>query len=488
MGRRVALIGLDAFDVVIARELAADGQLPTLARLFADWWSAPTITPPGLVVGGVWPSIYTGTWPPQHGFYCDRQLDPGTYVASKRGPDDVMVTTLWSALSRAGLRCNVIDVPISTLAHDLRGAQLVEWGSHDCFLPLSGTPAFVHDVLGRFGEYPVQPKCDDYVDDLPRLRADLLQAVARKRDLVVHSIGRDDWDFFMAVMSESHCAGHQFWSLHDRDHPAHRAELRAELGDPLHDVYRAMDAALGDVLAALPRDADVFVLLSHGVGPHYDGDHLLSAILRALDGSHLRDRAVHARERAVRVFDRVTRRHASRLPLDGGRRFFKVPNNELYGGIRINVRGREPRGRVAPGDVGRIEDDLRSALLELENADTSTPLVRQVLAATDLYPDCSTALLPDLFVDWNRDEPIHAARSPRIGVVRRGANAWRTGDHRPHGLLLGRSADTPVLRAPLARPVPVVDIAPTVASRMGVAFACDGVPIPGWVRDADHQP
>lgn len=474
------LIGLDAFDVVIARQLAAEGRLPTLGGLFADWWSAPTITPPGLVVGGVWPSIATGTWPTRHGFYCDRQLVPGTYTATHRGPHDLAVAPVWSALSRAGVRCAVVDFPITVVAPDLHGAQLVEWGTHDRFLPLSGTPELVTDVLARFGEYPVQPKCDDYVDDLGQLRTDLLAAVRVKRDLVADLLTAGAWDVFVAVLCESHCAGHHFWAGHDPGHPWHDARLRTELGDPLLDVYTAMDAALADVLGAVPPDADVFVLLSHGIGPHYDGDHLLSAILRALDGHTVRDRFVHGRERVIRSTTRV-RRHDDHLPLDGGRRWFKVPNNELYGGIRLNVQGREPRGRVSPRDVEAVGDELIAALRELENADTGSPVVQGVLRTSDLYPDMPVDALPDLLVDWNRDEPIFAARSPRVGVVRHGVMARRSGDHRPHGLLLGRSAGAPVRPSLLARPVPVVDIAPTVAARVGVELPCDGTPLPQWL-------
>ncbi len=57
------------------------------------------------------------------------------------------------------------------------------------------------------------------------------------------------------------------------------------------------------------------------------------------------------------------------------------PNNELFGAVRINLVGREPRGRVARGqEYDELLGWLSERLLELEDADTGRPLVRRLLA------------------------------------------------------------------------------------------------------------
>src|SRR5262249_49944255 len=142
----------------------------------------------------------------------------------------------------------------------------------------------------------------------------------------------------------------QFWALHDRADPAHDPARLAELGDPLHDVYELLDGALGRLLGEIGDDGTVIVLLSHGMGRHDDGDHLLAEILRRLDVADDSARGLGTlRERAYRRVQRRGRRVRRARPLAGERRFFKVPNNELSAAIRINVKGREPRGRVTPG-------------------------------------------------------------------------------------------------------------------------------------------
>ena len=162
----------------------------------------------------------------------------------------------------------------------------MEWGAHDGFEPLgSDPPEFADEVVERFGDYSVIGKCDDYAraGDYDGLRDALLRAPAVKGELFGSLLDRDTWDFFFATFSESHCAGHQFWSNHDPTHPDHDPIAREAHGDVIFAVYEAIDRSLGDVLTHVPDDASLMVLLSHGIGPHYDGEHIMAAILRVLD-------------------------------------------------------------------------------------------------------------------------------------------------------------------------------------------------------------
>jgi predicted AlkP superfamily phosphohydrolase/phosphomutase len=86
---RAVVIGLDSFDPGIALDLVHDGRLPTLAGLLESTSWARTLSPPGMTIGATWPSITTGCLPSRHGFYCDRQLKPGTYEARHTGPRDI---------------------------------------------------------------------------------------------------------------------------------------------------------------------------------------------------------------------------------------------------------------------------------------------------------------------------------------------------------------------------------------------------------------
>jgi hypothetical protein len=96
----------------------------------------------------------------------------------------------------------------------------------------------------------------------------LLHGVKAKRKLNADLLADGDWDLFLTVFGESHAVGHQQWHLHDPAHPRfHPDSVRMVGGDPIVQIYSALDAALGETLSLVSRDATVLVLLSHGMGP-----------------------------------------------------------------------------------------------------------------------------------------------------------------------------------------------------------------------------
>src|SRR5581483_2053071 len=69
-----------------------------------------------------------------------------------------------------------------------------------------------------------------------------------------------------------------------------------------------------------------------------------------------------------------------------GARAFAIPSNNMTSAIRINLKGREPFGAVAPGEENeRVCQELIDGLLELENPATGAPAVQWVRRARELY-------------------------------------------------------------------------------------------------------
>jgi predicted AlkP superfamily phosphohydrolase/phosphomutase len=165
-----------------------------------------------------------------------------------------------------------------------------------------------------------------------------------------------------------------------------------------------------------------------------------------------------------------------RLPVRR-RRFFAVPNNDVYGGIRVNLVGREPRGLVHPGkEYDALFAELRGGLLELVNVDTGQPVVRGVYRFADLYPGEKLDGLPDFCVEWNREAPISCVSSPQAGTVRKRFRGVRNGDHKPEGFFWAMGPGIEAGRR--IEPVSVMDFAATVAALLGAPLSdVDGKPI-----------
>jgi predicted AlkP superfamily phosphohydrolase/phosphomutase len=310
--------------------------------------------------------------------------------------------------------------------------------------------------------------------------------------------GEGDWDLFVAIFGESHAAGHQQWHLHDETHPRFDEAARKRAGgDPILQVYRAIDAEVGRLIALAPPDATILVHLSHGMTAHHDGTHLLEELVARLDGKRARNPAKPPlpalRHVAQKLGVPMALRAAvgQRLRGTGARararsRFFATPNNSVVGGIRFNLAGREPHGRVEPDEVEGLIAELERELLALRNVDTGGPVVRAVHRCADHYERDPTDTMPDLFIEWERNAPIETIASPKIGTLHTPYTQWRTGDHTSNGLLIARGAGIPVGAEMPA--IEVEDLAPTIAARFGVSIdEADGRIMDWLVACADSR-
>jgi predicted AlkP superfamily phosphohydrolase/phosphomutase len=512
----VVVIGLDACDPAIARRFAAEGQLPSLARLFERAARCPLRNPYGLFVGALWRNFSTGLRPDRHRFHCWDEIDVDTYMRRLTTVPSTSETTFWHKLSLADRRVAVLDVPHTRADLAVNGLQMVEWGCHDRHFGFHTWPAKkaaeidsafgLHPVLGldAYAEREFAP--DDYAHRAGHLRTldedrALLDGMVRgartKGALSSAILAEGGWDLFVEVFGESHSICHQQWHFHDRGHPRFDpAAAEALGGDPILSLYRELDTALGEVLSKAGDNATVLVLLSHGMGPHHDGTHLLDEVLTRIDMFH-RDTPTGAGKpwwRPLQAFVTAYALPAARWRTRGRlpscpeyatpeqrarQAFFMEPNNTVCGGIRLNLAGREPMGCVQPGEVDAICRRLSDDLMAILNLETGAPAIRAIERADKWYRRAGDDTMPDLFVDWDHSAPIETVWSPKIGLVHGRYTNWRTGDHTPDGLVL---AYGPGIPANTTFPsLATEDLAPSIAARLGVALEdVDGHAVP-WL-------
>jgi predicted AlkP superfamily phosphohydrolase/phosphomutase len=519
---KVLVLGIDAANPALVKQWAEDGTLPNIRSLLARGLLGDTWSLDGFFVGSTWPSFYTGVTPARHGVHYQVQLKPGTYEFHRPASGEfVKCAPFWSHLSHAGRRVAVLDVPLSRIDRSLNGIQVVEWAGHDAVYGFQTWPTHVAETIrSQFGSYPLAPCCDAIGRSAEDYRAfidALVRGARTKASLTREFLQQGGWDFFMQVFTETHCAGHQCWHLHDVTHPAHDPSLLTAMGDPLRRVYAAVDTAIGELLEHAGA-ALVVVLVAHGMSYWYGAQFLLQEILFRLGvaqpppASPARTGALSAavagargiwrrlphsiRGRLAPVRDRLlgASEGAERLPTIGVdpqlSSCFPVNNGLAVGGIRLNLIGREPQGMLQPGsEADAFCGHLAEVLLDIVDERTDGALVRRVLRTADLYTGEHLDDLPDLLVEWSDAVPtgsmlvgggagaVVRARSPTIGIIEGVNHYGRTGEHRPQGLFI--AAGPGVRPGRLDRVASILDFAPTFASLLHVNLPhCDGQPLP----------
>jgi predicted AlkP superfamily phosphohydrolase/phosphomutase len=503
------VLALDACDADLMRELASTGDCPNLARLLEEGAVVDTVAPYGTFVGSSWMTITTGVGVESHRYWNWVEVDRETYALRPTTPRESKRPAFWQAMSDAGRRVAVLDVPHADVPERFDGVLVKEWGCHDRHHGTASHPpelcAELDELVGRhpFGsmddplgtgafapcDYTLRAGRHRTRDEDRQLHEALLHGARVKQAASLEVLGRGPWDVFVSVHGESHCVGHQLWHLHDEGHPRHDPATRALLGDSVVAVYRELDASIGAHLARAGDDATVWVLMNHGMGPHFDGDHLLDEILRRLDprldahrggritaatGPVLTRLPTPARRIAQRAVAAAVRRRADAAPpplaMPTGpspeRSFFPIPGNTTVGAVRLNLVGRESQGVVDRADLPALQEKLIDQLLQVVNLDTGCPAVRAVVPSDEVLERSEDDGLPDLFVEWDRRALMERVWSPHIGTVAAPYLHWRTGDHHDRGMVIVRAPGVqPGVRT---EPMALVDVAPTLCAAVGV--------------------
>jgi predicted AlkP superfamily phosphohydrolase/phosphomutase len=206
------------------------------------------------------------------------------------------------------------------------------------------------------------------------------------------------------------------------------------------EVYRALDAALGRLLAAIDRDAAVMLLSDHGSAATSDRSIYWNRWLADTGRLAFKKRAPIASVvgAATRAATRYTpaRFHAgffaSLRPvvdrLESAARFAGIDwartsvfSEELayQPSFWLNLCSREPRGTVAEHEASAMIEALARDLLEMRDPFDGRRVVRNAWRRETLYQGSYAYRFPDLIVELEQPDGCeYAAGSSRAGLER----------------------------------------------------------------------
>jgi predicted AlkP superfamily phosphohydrolase/phosphomutase len=220
------------------------------------------------------------------------------------------------------------------------------------------------------------------------------------------------------------------------------------------------------------------------MGPNYMGTWLADAVLRKLDertSTHTWPAGrwlARMRRGLIRPLARApeyVRAAIERLEL-AHRKEFVVHSDASSTAIRLNLAGREPNGKVRPGDYDDRCGFLAMNFLALKDPLTGRPLVSEVVRVAERFPGPHASAFADLLVIWNADAPIRSVASDAIGVIGDELPPDRSGNHRPGGWFV--VAGPGLKHGEVGTQAAIVDLAPTVGAILSVDLAdIDGAPI-----------
>jgi predicted AlkP superfamily phosphohydrolase/phosphomutase len=481
MGERTVVIGLDGFTFSVVDRLVAKGEMPTFARLLRDGARAPlrsTVMPnsfPG------WTSCATGCNEGKHGIFMPLVRRADNFSMKAMDSTDVRVKTVWEVLSDRGRPSVVINDPCSYPPQPL-GAGCVVAGMT--------TPDTADDwTFPRELKSELLEKVPGYVVDVnlygksrEQILVELVASARERLHAALYLMGSRDWDLFWVTFTESDRVQHRFWADQQPDHP----HFRPEFPKAVDDIYRQLDEAVGAVLEKMPGDSRLFIVSDHGFGPFYclfnttgwliDKGYTVqtagrAGVKRALARFGILDNATAAYRRFRRFVEPVAKHGVAKLrdeasAANTGPVYASVDwsrtraYSTLDGGIRVNLRGREPHGIVSESEAETIATELK-VLLAAERFPDGQPIFESVLLASEAFHGPFAERGPDIVmpVRWS------AYRGSIEGHKYLSDRHRNSGEHGRIGVFAAYGPG--IARGVELQTADLVDIAPTVLASLG---------------------
>jgi len=343
----------------------------------------------------------------------------------------------------------------------------------DCHpIAFSWPPDYSEALLRRFGLYKTIGWPEDTwslpsgVGDENLFLEDMKFTRDKDEEILTGLLGDRVDDLYIQVFYFTDRIGHLFWRFLDPGHPAYDAALAAKFAPEVLSAYQTMDAMVGRARELAGPDALFLVCSDHGFTSFRRGLNVNTWLVRngfmTLKGQTSDPATLEKLFDTRDLFQNVDWSRTKAYSLG-------------FGGIYLNVVGREREGSVMPGpEYDDVRRRIKEGLEGLVDPLTGVHPVTHVWTRDEIYSGYDANLIPDLRLGNNLNYRISWQAS--LGgvppdVFEDNHKAW-SGDH--------CSSDPDLVRGilfsnrKLSRSDPsMVDIAPTVLKVLGVPVPAD---------------
>ncbi len=322
----------------------------------------------------------------------------------------------------------------------------------DPALPISTPDDYSTEVAENVGLYYTQgiPEDSKALSELVLEDSEFLDQTnivfGEEQDMLGYELGKFKSGLLFFYIGRVDQLSHMFWRTMDPKHPAYDAE--SKLKRVIENAYIEMDGILGRVLDGIDSDTTVIVLSDHGFAPFY---------------------------RAFNLNTWLKYNGYAKLTDDSEGEFFQNVDWEktrAYGvgfnGLFLNLKGREYKGIVEPGERERLLGEISEKLLSVRDPKNGVQVISRVYKAEEIYSGPYLGDAPDLIVGYNKG--YRASWETVLGsfpdeVLRDNRQKW-SGDHLMEaalvpGILLSN-------KKILSESPSLTDLAPTVLEEFGI--------------------
>ena len=388
--KRLIVISLDGVPFSLIN--AKDFQLQTPFMRLAFQKKPPirmysTLPPLSSVA---WSTYMTGKNPGQHGIFgfVDRSLKPLTPILPNRR--SIAAKSLWKFFSEENKKVLIINVPMTYPPEVVNGILI------SGFLGVSPEksiyPHHLHTVLKNFNYIIDVDRDEKDVNNPIHFVRRLKDAVRARFKLFIHFFKNQHYDFSHLHIMETDRLFHFHWNsvISDAD-----TELKSEIDDFFHII----DSGIEEVFSLLSKSDEMILLSDHGFcKSNYEIQ--INKILEDEGYLHWRSPSIPGQ---INIDPRSTA--YSLLP----------------GRIYLNLKGREPDGKINPSQADyhlkAIHSSLKNSLAKMHKSE----IIKSFLFREDIFKGEQLNRAPDAVIVPHHGYELKSKLEPVDEVIYKSA-------------------------------------------------------------------
>ncbi len=493
LATRILIIGLDGATWTNLRPWIDAGKLPNLGKLVTEGASGPLTTTIPPVSASAWVSFATGCNPGKHGafdFVFPRlnTYDIGVVNVNVRG-----MPPFWKVVEEAGGQVGLASVPITYPPQPLHGWTICGFLVPNEQAAYTQPPELKEQIKAQGLAWPLHEFEGNRSRDPRKFLQDMRYFDESRTQVVTWLMQTRPWDLVTFVIKTTDTTQHEVWHLLDPQHPRHDAAMAAQVKGDIVAYFQAIDACVGQLVAAAGPEATVIVMSDHGGGPFEKFFHVnnwlasqgflkfkrtpLSLVKRALFAAGFTPitalkivnllRLGRLRKNVKRGRGRgwMGQLFLSLRDVDWKRtQAFSIGN---FGQIYINTKGIRPEGIVEPGaEHESVRDRIIAQALALRDPQSGDAVIRAAYKREELYHGARLAHAPDIILHTDRSKYVSFGHADFGSNKLIEPSIGQTGHHTMDGILILHGTGIPAGQR--IEGANIIDIAPTAIALMGL--------------------
>lgn len=485
MSGRAVILGLDSATLDLVEPWVQEGRLPHFQYLMEHgaWGRLESTIPP--VTAVAWNTFATGKDPGRHGvFDFVRREEDGYQIRIVNGANR-RAKPFWYILDHQGFNIGIMNMPMTYPPDTLRNGFMIAGFDAPGFTSDFVRPAHLKETLRASG-YVIAP----LETTREAWARSLVNSFQVQKDTFLRLKDTQPWDVLLMVFMQLDAAQHLFWDEMVSQDP--------DYGEIICKLYQMADILLGQLLDEIDENTSLIVLSDHGAGS-LQGVVSLNRWL-AQEGYLTLKQEGFGTQLASNITVEISKFLKKNLPRpvkDSIKTFFPLQDMAEsfllssridwdttqafsvgeYGGVFINLKGREAKGIVAREQYEGLREEIIGKLSSLRDSSTGIPIFQGICRREELYSGPYLAEAPDLVPLWDYRYECQS-RIERItpeteifmneGQYIPFTDTVKTGSHRPEGILFLHG---PAIQSGTIKKAHLQDIIPTL-------FHIVGCPVP----------